>query len=383
LIYPQNQRFDPDKRWLYQPSWNVTNTRWQFGAPTMVNSIYPYRFQGTIANPEIQWETSDKKDLGFETSFFQNMINVTFNYFWGHTTNVFVASDDRVFPDFFGAPPVSGNIGETKSNGWEVESDFSKRFDNGIHLRAGLAWAFADSRIIKKSDPELAPEYQKEAGYRIGQPRISINTEMMDSWNDVYTGVLGQSNTFVLPGSFRTNDFNSDGIISVDDNAPYGYPARAQYTYAPKLGVTFKGISLDVNFYGVYNTLGQQPEGIMNPFQFQKSLLWDFHTTQAWSPEMGVGKEAKYAAPRYGAGGRGDGPVYVSRSYFRLKSAIISYTLPKSLTNRIGLSSMRLFANGENLFLWSDMLTDADSDAAASRGYPIQKRVTMGLNVNF
>lgn len=121
----------------------------------------------------------------------------------------------------------------------------------------------------------------------------------------------------------------------------------------------------------------------MNPFQFQKSLLWEFHLTEAWSPEMGVGKDAKYAAPRLSAGGRGGGPVFVSRSYFRLKSTILSYTLPKNLTNRIGLSSIRVFANGENLFLWSDMLTDADSDAAASRGYPIQKRVTLGLNVNF
>lgn len=250
-IYNENQRFDPDKRWLYESSWNVTNTTWQFGSPTMRNSIFPYRFQGTIANPDIQWETSDKKDLGFETSLFQNLINVNFNYWWTNTTNIFVASNDRVFPDYFGAPPVSGNIGETKSNGWEIESDFSKRFANGLHLRAGLAWAFADSRIIKESDPELAPEYQKDAGYRINQPRISINTEMINDWNDVYTGVLGQSNTFVLPGVFRTNDFNSDGIITVDDDAPYGYPARAMYTYAPKLGVSFKGISLDVNFYGV------------------------------------------------------------------------------------------------------------------------------------
>jgi TonB-linked SusC/RagA family outer membrane protein len=382
-FYNANQRYDNDKRWLYTSSWEIANNSWQFGSPTMVNSIYPYRFQTNIANPNVQWETSEKKDLGIETSLFQNLININWNYFWGHTTNIFVPSAQRVFPDYFGAAPVSGNIGETKSNGWEIESDISKRFSNGLHLRAGFAWAFADSRIIKKSDPELAPDYQKEAGYRINQPRVHINTEMINDWNDVYTGVLGQTRNFVLPGVFRTNDFNSDGVISPEDAAPYGYPARAQYTYAPKIGASFKGVSLDVNFYGVYNTEGQEPQGIMGAFQFQKSLLWDFQVNQAWSPEMGVGKDAKYNAPRLGSGDGGGGPVFVSRSFFRLKSAILSYTLPKSLTNKVGLSSMRVFANGENLFLWSDMLTDADSDNAASRRYPIQKRVTMGLNVNF
>jgi len=370
------------ERWLYEGSWIVTNQTAKFGSPYEQASIYEQRREGVIPNPDIQWETAEKSNIGIETSFFNDMFKVIFDYYWEDRTNIFVSANQRVFPDYFGAPPVAGNIGHVKTSGWEIETDFTKTLSGGLRLLAGLSWAYSNDLVIEKSDPELAPDYQKEAGYPIGQPRKLVPSSIISNWNDIYSGVLEQSNSFMLPGQARYIDYNSDGFINQDDIIPYGYPSRPQFTYMPKIGFEYKGWSLNVNFYGAYNLQEQNVELTMGPFQFDKSLVWQFHKDLAWSPELGNTDNAIIPALRFATDGRKQF-YYVSRGQFRLKAANLAYTVKGKVAKSMGLSGMRLYLNGENLFLWSDMLTDADSDAAASRGYPIQKRLTFGINVNF
>lgn len=368
-------------RWLYTGSYNVTNDGLIFGAPFSSKSIYPLRFEDIIPNPDIQWETSHKQDIGIETGFFQNLIRVNFDYFWEDRTNIFVSGDQRIIPVYFGAPPVAGNIGQVKNHGWEIESEFSKTTSKGLKFFVALSWAFAKDIIIKRSDPELAPDYQKDAGYPIGQRRSLLNENIIQTWNDVYTGVLTQSNTYILPGDFRMIDFNSDGIISDDDAAPFGYPRRAQYSYSPKIGIDYKGFGLNLNFYGTYNTEGQNlTTEQYQAFQFNKDIVYPFTMNDAWSPELGILSNAKYSglkfsSPKYG------GPVFISRAAFRLKSAVIHYNLNSKFTKKIGISNLRFLINGENLFLWSDMLEDGDFDIG-SKVYPMLKRITFGVNLN-
>jgi len=77
-------------------------------------------------------------------------------------------------------------------------------------------------------------------------------------------------------------------------------------------------------------------------------------------------------------------------SYVRLKNAEIAYTFPaesKILTS-FGFESLRLFLNGNNLYIWTKMPDDRESNFAgtgwASQGaYPTVKRFNFGLNITF
>ena len=74
--------------------------------------------------------------------------------------------------------------------------------------------------------------------------------------------------------------------------------------------------------------------------------------------------------------------------YCRLKNLTIGYSLPKFLTNKIGLDLVRLYFSGENLAYWSPIKTDyVDPEQARQGGtlkvYPWQKSFTFGVNINF
>ena len=61
-------------------------------------------------------------------------------------------------------------------------------------------------------------------------------------------------------------------------------------------------------------------------------------------------------------------------SFLRVKDIEIGYTLPKSWVRQIGLSDIRLYAKGSNLFTFSKFdLWDPEVDTSVGTKYPIMK----------
>ena len=110
---------------------------------------------------------------------------------------------------------------------------------------------------------------------------------------------------------------------------------------------------------------------------------------------------AQYGVLSYG---KNDAPVvsddYIENAAFlRLQSVTIGYTLPKNLTQKIGISNARIYFTGGNLFcitgykgLDPDVNTDGSMDASYSgfptpgfdyNSYPRSRTYTFGMNVTF
>jgi hypothetical protein len=87
----------------------------------------------------------------------------------------------------------------------------------------------------------------------------------------------------------------------------------------------------------------------------------------------------RYASqmPYYGTSYLYDG------SYIRLKTAEIAYTFKTSQLNRIGLSALRVYVNGNNLLLWTKMPDDREVDNGVSTAYPTVRRINFGCNITF
>jgi hypothetical protein len=79
-----------------------------------------------------------------------------------------------------------------------------------------------------------------------------------------------------------------------------------------------------------------------------------------------------------------DGSLYMKdASYFRLKTAEIAYTVNNNWIKHLGMSSLRIYLNGNNLWLSTQMPDDREDNAGASTMYPMLKRVNLGISVNF
>ena len=368
-------------RWLYTGSWSVTNAAMPFGYP-IPQPAFPATFEGIIPNPGIQWEEAHKRNIGIETGFFKNLLTVNFDYFWEDRTNIFVSGDERIMPAYFGADPVAANIGEVKSNGWEIESKLSKTTGRGLNLWVGLAWSCAIDEIIEKGDPELSPDYQKRAGYQIEQTRGRLNQPngLINSWNDMYTGVVSESNVYALPGDFKIVDFNSDGVINADDAVPYGYPSRPQYTYSPRMGFSYKNLSGNIVFYGMYNLRGEGLSGGFREATYNR--VWP-ENRDSWSPERGVTTDAKFVGLRFNTASS-SGAFWHSRAHLKIQSAELAYSLPSASLASVGIKNLTFRASANNFIIWGDLQEDLVIPRGDTKtNYPLLSRVTFGMSFNF
>jgi len=369
--------YDPRYRWLYRTDWTYGGQA-LMGRSSGSRSPYIWYREGVIGNPDVHWETAVKKNLGIEYSFLNGLIEGSVDVFSDYNKEVLIQGVDRAVVVYLGGTPPAANLGEVKVSGYEIETKLNHRFTSGLRLWANVSMTHAKDEIIFADDPELLPAYQKREGYQIGQPRSQLLGDFMNTWDEVYGSAQWEANdNLKLPGEFNIIDFNADGVIDSYDNAPYGYPERPQNTYNSSLGFDYKGFSFFVQFYGVSNVTRFVGFG-----NFNKQVNVVYEQGDYWTKDN---QDAESFVPRYVEKFDQYGNFYAyDGSYLRLKNAEIAYTFSSGMINRIGIKSLRIFLNGNNLLLWTKMPDDRESNIGGSGGggaYPTVRRINLGVNV--
>lgn len=364
-------------RFAYETYWKVANDSPPFGSPTQQTSPYPAYGEAAIGNPDLHWEVSQKQNLGVELSVLKNMFNLNIDVYRDDRNNIFMSSGQRSIPVYFGRNPVAANLGETETKGYEIDFTFRNSYKNDLYYWFNWSYTHAKDRILFMEDPELLPAYQKSAGFQIGQNKTTLYDGYLNNWNDVYASTYSSTgNKYKLPGDLRLVDFNGDGQIDGYDSAPFGYPTRPQNTYNFSFGADYKGFSAQLQFYGVHNIT--RPIDNMYPFSDRlQQTVFDFQSDYWTLDNM----NSSMKAPRFLTSSSSGSQYYVDGSYLRLKTVEVAYTFDKKLFHN-AFESVRIYLNGNNLFMWSDMPDDRE-DNSGRLTYPTMKRFTMGLDIQF
>ncbi len=370
-------------QWAYFTNFNNDGGGIPFGDPNGAIINGPNIFsEGAIGNPFIQWESARKQNFGIELGFLNNKFSAEIDLFREDRDDIIVTAAQRNVPDFFGAPAPTANIGSTESKGYEIVTKYNDNFGD-LNVWAQVNFTYAKDKVLEREDSQLLPEYQKLAGYQIGQVRSSLPTGIIKSFDELYTGVVGLENSSLLPGDYRLLDYNANGVIDPSDAVPYGYANnRPQHTYNFMFGARYKGFSFNVNFFGQYNVTQSV---VLSEFAFGAPAVYPIQVENTWTPEYGN------ADPSFRSLNIGQDRTGVSSANFyqmdgsmlRLKTAEVSYSLPEKVINNIGLSNLRLFVNGNNLLLWSDLPVDIEGREFNYRNYPVTKQVNFGLSASF
>ena len=369
------------ERWLYQ-------TTWAYGGKTHLDStnpnnesIYTWYKESKVGNPDIHWEKAIKQNFGIDYAFLGGLVAGSLEFFNEKRSDIMIAGNSRSVPSYFGASAPYLNKGRTKTTGYELEVRLKYDFANGIHAYANMNMTHAKNVVTEHDDPVMLPSYQKNMGFSIGQAKSYLDNGTAQSWDDVIAMTPHNTNdNQKLPGQYIITDFNGDGVIDTNDSAPYGFTGTPQNTYNATIGIDYKGFSIYAQFYGVTNVSRYVAFNSL-PKSFLHTV---FKEGDYWSPSTpdGIPSLRVNSTPSYYEGTR----FLYDGSFCRLKNLEVAYTWNGGWIKSLGLSMLKVYVNGNNLFLWTDMPDDRESNFAgtglASQGaYPTMKRINFGFKL--
>ena len=342
---------------------------------------------GNIANYDLTWEVARKLNIGFDSNFWNQKISLTVDYFNEYRTNL-LTGIGNIIPVYVGSGFMPANVGIATNRGIEFDASYRNKIGKDFSYSIKGNYSFTRNKVIKKADPIGSLPYQKEEGYPIGTPLMYKYIGIFQSYEEIYSSpnqMPYPGVTEVLPGDLKYLDFNNDGMIDLADAFRQGYGTTPEIQYGATLGFEYKNLDFNVLFQGSAHALFKKNWEIMYHFSNNDNVFarhW-----YAWTPEIDGYEQYMRIYGSYWQNERPEAPstyVYGSGDYLRIKSMELGYTLPRKLTKKASMSSVRIYLSGTNLITWStEPYLDPDNRDQRGGLMPPTRAFNVGLNVNF
>ncbi|WP_337942649.1 TonB-dependent receptor [Parabacteroides sp.] len=341
--------------------------------------------QKAYANRDIKWETTTITDIGVDLQVF-NGLSMTFDWY-KKTTSDILRSSQVSYLLGLSAPTV--NNGEVENKGFEIAFNYNNMISEGVfrglQYNAGVYFDRSRNKLTQFGAEEID-------GYKLRREGLPYNEYYMlecigiFATEDEVKNSPKQFNDNTLPGDLKYKDQNGDGVIDNDDRVPMSgrFPG---FEYSVNLGASWKGFDLSLLGQGVSGKKWYTNEWGMQPFR-QGSAPTREYIEGMWTEENPYNAEH----PRLyndNLGGnkntRSNSYFLQNASYFRLKNLTFGYTLPKSVTDKVKMSRVRVYFSGDNLLTFTKYygLDPERNDDGRAAQYPQNRICSFGLNVEF
>ena len=347
-------------------------------------SKYDYFGTPKMVDPTLTWETIATTNVGIDLGFFNNDLNVNFDWYQ-RTTNGMLAPGKEL-PSVLGASAAYENAGQLRTRGWELNIDWRHTFkdldDLSLHANFNLADYKATITNWDSNDLTNTKYTGKEYGEIWGFETDRYFTAADFNADGTYAaGVADQSGlekdkAFSYgPGDIKFVDQNGDGVIdwgegTKDDHGDLvkigNTTPRFQYSF--RLGADWKGIDIDLFFQGVGKRDMWSPSAFVMPLTRGTDAIYAWqmdYVTQEMVDNNAINQDARY--PRLFPGNAGQGVAsanimdagrnnfypqdkyLINMAYLRLKNLTVGYTLPQKWTRKATIEKVRIYASFNNL----------------------------------
>lgn len=381
---------------------------YSFGGITPERSMVPNR----LGNSQLKWENTSQLNLGYDLSLFKGKLELNVDAYRKTTYDLLLNAN---IPYTTGFATSFKNIGKVQNQGLEFTLTTTNVRKKDFRWTSNFNISFNNNKVLALTEGEenmLTPMIW-DSGYNgvplyiteIGRPIAMFYGYI---WDGVYTlndfdevggnYVLkanvpsnGATRSTIRPGNIKFKDLNGDGTIDSKDATILG-DGVPKHMGGFANNFTYKRFRLHVFFqwsYGqqVYNAnrhmLEENVGNRSHLNQFASYVnRWSFDNQESLIP-LNNGQS------HYG--------VYNSRvledaSYLRLKTLSLSYAVPPTYVNKIGLSTLSLSANLQNVVTWTNY-SGMDPEVAIRStaltpgfdysAYPHARTVTFRLTTTF
>jgi TonB-linked SusC/RagA family outer membrane protein len=405
------------------------NQTFQNSVTTWVNGFNSYwAASKTMANPELKWETTVTKNVGLDVAILNSKLTATVDAYLNRTKDLLLAF------------PVAGtgydfqfrNIGETENKGFEFSVNWNAVRKTNFELSVNANINFNRNKVVSLgsvkningqsqwASTEIGIDYLVEEGASVGRMygyRNAGRYEVSDfsgynavtgNWT-LKPGVVDATSFIgpVRPGTMKIQDLSGDGKIDLSDRTVIG---NANPLNTGGFSINSRIFNFDIGAYfnwsygnDIYNANkveytstskyssrnmidimasgnrwnNLRPDGTISNDPAELAAM--NQNTTLWSPYMRTFVLSDWAVE--------DG------SFLRLSTLTLGYTLPQSISNKIKMKKLRVYASGYNLWLLTNY-TGFDPEVSTRRrtnltpgvdysAYPKSRSFVFGLNVNF
>ena len=342
----------------------------------------PGQSPSQLENPDLKWEKTAQTDIGLEVGFFNNRISAEVDYYTKHTTDLLLNVN---VPGTSGFSRQLKNVGELENKGWEFILRTDNKFGD-LTWRASINAATNANKILNLQGQVITGGTLNRAvegqpiGVFFGPEYAGVDPDNGDA--------LYYTNTKKTDGTIdrtKTNDVNTAENVTIGNPNPKWIGGLTNE-------FNFKGVDFSFTFQGVYGNDVYNGAGI---FMSANGDFYDNQTIDQLTRWQKKGDITNVPQARFlGGNGTAQSSRYLSDgSYTRLKTISLGYTFPKSITDKIKLSKLRIYATANNLLTFTkykgwdpEVNTDYQTGIAAGTDFysaPQSKTITVGLNLGF
>lgn len=347
------------------------------------------------SNPDLKWESTSQTNIGFEATVY-NDFRVAFDWYKKVTKDIL--QNPRI-PSYVGAiSNPAANVADMENTGVELEVGYHKKVGEvDLNVNANVSYTTNKVTNLGTGINYLSGgQTFQSSSYPItrtalGQPLNSFygfktnGIFQTQAEVDAYTSKAGgKIQPDAKPGDFRWVDTDGDGTITEADRQFLGNPTPT-WTYGGTINAAYKGIDVVVFIQGSAGNKifqGLRRLDILN-------ANWQTKALGRWTGEGSSNDYPRLISTDPNRNFTNPSDFYLENgSYCRIKSLQLGYSIPNTITKRVGIEKFRIYVMSENLLTFTKY-TGYDPEIGGGvfsidRGiYPQARSFMLGVNATF
>jgi TonB-linked SusC/RagA family outer membrane protein len=329
-----------------------------------------------LGNPDAKWETTKTTNVGFDIGLLNNALTASLDIWQRKTTGMLYPVPIPATVGSYVAPSV--NIGDMTNTGFDISVNYKNKVgDLGFDI--GLTISHYKNKIVKLTNDTSTviddgglrqmtyTRFQNGSQYPEFYGLIVDGFFQTQAEADAYPKEFG--GTYNIAGHFKFRDVNGDGVIDSKDRAYIGSP-HPKFTAGLNINLTWKNLSLSSFFYSSYgNKLVNYVSRWIDYTQFNGDRSHD-RLYKSWgSPHLASNADATLPLADWDPISQSPSTAFLEDgSFLRLKNLQIGFTLPKSISQKLGMERTEIYVQGTNLFTITKY-KGLDPEVSSSGGY--------------
>ncbi len=355
-------------------------------------SAVPAYYTTGVPNKDLTWEKTLSWNIGYDLSLWEEKLGMEVDGFYNYTYDILTGNSGGKPSSMGGYYPTYVNGNAIDSKGIDLLITHKNRFEllgSPFYYEIGATATYSKTRWLKYQDDPNVPDWQKVCGTTYNSLWGWLADGLYRSEEEIDNSAWYGTRPNV--GDIKYVDLNGDGQITWQDRGIFGKSNRPELTFGLNINVGWNGFDFNAQFTG-----GALFQVSMTGTYFNYNdddTIWTktfkegansplYLVENAWSLENPNGTFPRLTLGTTGHGGdNGLSSSFWWRdgTYVRLKTAQLGYTIPKTLTRRLGLETLRFFVEGNNLFTIDGLPEGIDPESpGVNNGYYPQQRFVMG-----